>query len=357
MFRRIVSVSVAAIMVVTLVVFGIGSSVPAAQAQAAATRISFAPGATSYVLNTTLVSGTPQNYLLGIRAAQTLWITENGSATVQVFDPLNTSIAGPTSAAGPWGVTVTATGDYTVTLAGAGATTVVFYIPPVWQVSPPPVPNTGTLTRIFFARGASSKTFGTNLTSGVPATYILRLGAGQQMYVTINGSATATVLNPWGGPVTGTATGTGQSRFPIQWTGDYRVVLMGSGLVGVTLYVPPLAAPPVVPPSPLPTPVVPPVNPLIRIRFAAGASSAAVAANLVSGTSARYVLGMGAGQTLYVQAVPEVTSVTITRSGGAALTTFHSGGWWYATGGTTGDYIVTVQGAGATTLTFYIPPL
>ena len=330
-----------------LLVAAFGAPAWAQTAQAAAAqpqRINFPPGSTSYVLSTTLEQGVSQSYVLGIGAGQTLYITKNGSAAVQVFDPYGNSLAGPTTEPGPWGTFIPRTGDYTVTLDGSGAVTVVYSIPPLGEGAPWPAPAPGHVTRISFAPGATSSTFAARLQVGVPASYLLRLGAGQQLYVTLNGNATAGLFDPYGAAVQSVTCGSGAWQFPLSWTGDYKLVLRGSGAVTVTVYAPPLT---------------PPARTASRIEFAPGNASTAFSVTLVQGRPSRYVLRILAGQTLYVQvAGDENATVSVAGPGGAPVTTVRTGrpGLWVAPAARTGDYTVAISGQGPAGVTVYVPP-
>ncbi len=341
MLKRVAAVvAMVATLVLSLAALGLGAGVPAAEAASpGGQRIYFPAGGTSYTLYTSLAPDSPQSYVLGITAGQALYVTKYGSATVEVLDRRGTVLAGPASEQGPWGVIIPETGDYTVTLAGNGAATVTFEIPSAGQ--PAPVP--GQTTRIRFATGATSATFSTSLQAGTPAGYILGLQAGQRIYVTVYGNASASLLNPYGGAVEETSTGAGQWQFPAKSTGDYELILQGSGAVTVMAYVPPLAT----------------HQGATRIRFAPGNAGTSFTANLVDGSPARYVLGMLGGQTLYVQVDPEDATVAVTALDGSAVNTIRSGrpGLWIAAGGQTGDYTITIQGQGITGVSIYIPPL
>jgi hypothetical protein len=329
-----------------LVVAAFGAPAGAQTAQAASAdpqRINFPPGTTSYVLSTTLAQGAPQSYLLAIRAGQTLYITENGRAAVQVYDPQDNSLAGPTRGPGPWGVFIPQTGDYTVTLDGAGAVTVIYSIPPIGEGAPWPAPVPDHATRISFDRGATSSTFSARLQAGVPARYLLRLSAGQQMYVTVDGNATASLLDPYGGAVKPVTGGSRRWQFHLSWTGDYKLVLQGSGAVTVTLYVPPAASP---------------AGTATRVEFAPGNASTIFSADLVQGRPSRYVLRILAGQTLYVEVVgDENATVSVTGPAGTAVSTVRTGrpGLWVAAARTTGDYTIAISGQGQTWVTVYVP--
>ncbi len=315
---------------------------PGAQAASAyAQRINFPPGSTSYVLSTTLTPGVTQRYVLGIGAGQTLYVTKYGSATLQVWDMYGNTLAGPTAEQGPWGVRIPRTGDYTVALNGSGSVTVVYSIPPIGEGVPGPGPG----TRISFARGATSTTFSATLRAGVPASYLLRLSAGQQLYVTLNGNAFVSALDPYGRAVQPVAVRSGTWQFPLGWTGDYRLVLRGGGPVTVTVYAPPLA---------------PAAGEATRIEFAPGNASTTFSTDLVQGRPTRYVLRVQAGQTLYIQvAGDENATVAVTGPYGAAVNTVRTGrpGLWTAAARTSGDYTIAISGQGPVGVTLFVPPL
>jgi hypothetical protein len=222
---------------VVAALLGAGFAAPggAQAAPAAAQRIHFPAGSTSYVLSTTLAPGVPQSYVLGIRAGQTLYITNFGGASVRVYGPYGNWLAGPTTAQGPWGVYIPQSGDYWVTLGGSGAVTIIFAIPAGGAPANPPV-------RIRFAPGNASASFSTSLVQGAPNRYVLGIWRGQTLYVQVVGdeNATVSVSGPGGRAVSTVRTGR-----PGTWmayaaaTGDYVVSIYCQGQVWVTMYVPP----------------------------------------------------------------------------------------------------------------------
>ncbi len=71
--------------------------------------------------------------------------------------------------------------------------------------------------------------------------YLLGIGAGQQLYVTTTGTVSnVQVLDPMRNPVLPFGTFNGWIAFNIPQTGNYRVIVYGSGPISVTFYIPPL---------------------------------------------------------------------------------------------------------------------
>jgi hypothetical protein len=125
----------------TLVFIGQGQvtltvTIPPAAPPAAAvmpvtrTRASFAAGNAAATFTTTLVSGSPQGYVLTVLGGQRIYIAATGQAQVQVLGPGDTQLK-TLGGVGLWAVDAAQTGDYTVVVFGAGPTTLTIYVPPL----------------------------------------------------------------------------------------------------------------------------------------------------------------------------------------------------------------------------------
>jgi len=118
----------------------------------------------------------------------------------------------------------------------------------VWEL----VSASSALTpqRIQFAPGTASYEFTTTLTPGIPRSYVLRILAGQVLYISVlsEKEVSVAVLGPEGAALPVTKTGRpGSWSVDIPRTGDYTLVLRGEGEAEVTVYIPPL--------KPTPTPI------------------------------------------------------------------------------------------------------
>jgi len=98
------------------------------------------------------------------------------------------------------------------------------------------------ITRIQFAPGNASYEFTTVLTAGTPQGYVLRVMAGQRIYVSALGEheITVVVMGPGSVPLPTIRGGRpGQWYADVLTTGDYTVVLSGEGEAYVTIFIPP----------------------------------------------------------------------------------------------------------------------
>lgn len=345
MFKRIgVALSLVAAFMFSGTAFAMSpASVPL---PASLTRIHFVPGTSSYTFTANLAQGVPQGFVLAVSSHQSIYVTKTGNATAEMLDTQNSILGAATSQPGPWGVTAAQSGDYTLVLDGQGSVTVSLYIPstsfsqsyssivPLFQ------------QRIHFAPGATGFSFSENFNQGLPAAFLLGISGGQQLNIVTQGTVTAAVLGPDNNSVGATSSQRGQWAYNIPVTGDYTLVLSGSGLASVSISIPPLSA-------------GSPTGGVTRIRFLPGNTSFTTLANQQNGSfTSRYVLGIAAGQTLYVSTSGSTSGVQVLDPFGSSLPSFAmpngSVGFhirW------TGDYRVVVSGSGMITVTFYIPPL
>lgn len=95
------------------------------------TRVSFARGNASAVVNANLTPGTPQAYVLEIMAGQTLFVSTNGQVDVTIYGPGNVVLAnGHSDIPNRWSAFASQSGDYIFVISGSGASRIEFYIPP-----------------------------------------------------------------------------------------------------------------------------------------------------------------------------------------------------------------------------------
>ncbi len=101
------------------------ATVPAPQ------RISFAPGATSVSINADLSQGVWQAYVLHVAVGQTMFVTTQGSASLNVLDPEGSSMLPLSFTPGQWQFGLPGVGDYTILLLGQGPATLTVTVPPL----------------------------------------------------------------------------------------------------------------------------------------------------------------------------------------------------------------------------------
>lgn len=321
--------------------------------------IQFPLGATSFTVNFNLQEGQVQAYQLEALAGQRMFITTNGNVRLQVYDPNGNRITGVQNAANPIQVPLFQSGNYGIALQGEGLGSLSVYIPPLTGNQTRPVPAPGLLQTIRFQTGESSTSFRVNAVGGTPIAYTLNALAGQQMMVITNGGATFALLAPDQSPVPSDAAPANQWSFSLPQSGDYTLILQGSGPVDVTIRIPPLSAPAPTATSQVPVtgnPIPIPAN-ITRVSFSRGNASAVVNANLNAGTPQAFVLEILAGQTLFISTTGQV-DVTIYGPGNQVLSNGHSDtpNRWSAFAGQTGDYIFVISGSSASRIEFYIPP-
>jgi hypothetical protein len=314
------------------------------------TRINFVPGTSAYTLTEELTQGVSQGYVLRLAAQQVLYMTQNGNASIQVLDPRDNVLVGTTTQAGPWGVGIPQTGDYTVVIYGQGSVTLTFYVPPLGLSSQPPVPLPLYRQPIRFAPGSTGYSFTTDLAQGLPVGFVLGISAQQQLYVWTQGNVTVAVLDPQDDALLPVMPMPAQWQFAIPRTGDYTLVLLGAGRAFISINIPPVAGPT----SPPPT----------RITFQPGGTSATMQGTLVPNGIDRYVLRALAGQMMVIDFAPSQQNVTLSISG-ADGTVLASGAaridTWRGQLPSTQDYNIAVLSNAAVVATYRlqvtIPPL
>lgn len=305
-------------------------------------RINFKPGSSTYTLTTNLVAGVPQDYVLSILAGQTLYITKNGNAKTQVIDAQGNALSTMSTQPGPYGVTISQTGDYVIALVGSGMTTVSLYIPPFGIPNVPAAPITAFTTPINFRPGSSGTSFTAYLVQGYPRVYALRIMAQQQVYIVANGNATVALIDPHRNALTAITPNRGKWNYAISQTGIYTLVLLGDGPSNVSISIPPITVTPTVTPA--------------RISFAPGTASYSFVANLAPGAPQQYALRVVAGQTMYVTMNPAGTVVVFDLQGNVVTPVTMPGQLAFPIA-QSGDYVIQIAGSGPALTTVYIPPI
>ena len=185
-----------------------------------------------------------------------------------------------------------------------------------------------------------------NLSGGAVRGYTLGMGAGQKLYVNWPGNLSAWLVNSAGQAIPGVADA-GAVRYDIPATANYTLILQGSGTVNVLLAIPPLGAPD----TPAPTSTE-------RVRFPAGGTSATLEPTLTRGSPMGYVMGIGAGQRLWVTAPLGDMGFWVLDPSGKTLSpivpqTARSAEYAIPR---TGDYTLVLNGEGPVQVVVDIPP-
>jgi hypothetical protein len=201
-------------------------------------RIRFAPGTSSATVHADLHPGQPQGYLLGAGTGQLVTVSVFGNAIPTLSNQALNMLWPSVTAVGQytWGP-MPVTADYLLVLSGTGPVDFVLSIPPLATPAPPrPV----SLHHVYFAPGATSATRHTYLYPGYARGYVLTIGAGQTLYVTASTPAQVWVVAP-NGAVLATVQAGQQWSTQIPATGNYTVLVKGSGWTYLTFMIPPLA--------------------------------------------------------------------------------------------------------------------
>jgi hypothetical protein len=227
-------------------------------------------------------------------------------------------------------------------LGGSGRFYVQIVVP--GSTTPTPIP---TAERITFQAGQTSASRSFQLVPGQPKVYVLRALAGQEMWIYLTRPVSSlTVQAPNGAALTPLYTDGANTRwrFALPATGDYRIVLHGSGSNTITVEIP----------SANPTPLPP-----TRITFPPGGTSATVSMTLQPGQARVYVLGASAGQQMYLYLTSPVSRVTVYAPRGGvvyptSIDVTQTQYTYYLSA--SGDWRIELLGSGPNSMTVVIPP-
>ena len=265
-------------------------------------RITFAPGATSAVVSSSLAAGGDgDTWLLRVNAGQVITVqtiaNPPGQMNVQLLDGSGGFLAGNVDTVG-LSAAAPATGDYQINLATATGAPAVAY---TLQVLVPPGSGQVTPQRIQFAPGQATAQLLDSLAAGGDLnSYVLTVGAGQTIQVGVFASPPAatniTIRNAAGQQISSGTDMSGASATAAA-AGDYFIDVSNFNAAPAVSYtltvsVPPLTAPPTVAPATIQPP------PQQRITFGPGQFSAELSGAVFNGGGAQYVLAAAAGQTL-----------------------------------------------------------
>ncbi|HRJ41223.1 MAG: hypothetical protein KJZ86_00910 [Caldilineaceae bacterium] len=207
------------------------------------------------------------------------------------------------------------------------------------------IPPPATVETVRFLTGATVHELPVNLGDGAVRGYRLGIGAGQKLYVTASGTARVWLVDGADRPVASIGDG-GAIRFDIPATANYTLILQGSGAADILLAIPPLSPPETLPPTSTE-----------RVRFATGTTSATLEATLARGAPIGYLLGIGAGQRLWVTATLGDVGFWLLDPEGKTLSPLNrtSRVGEYAIP-RTGNYTLVLDGEGPVQIVVEIPP-
>ena len=263
-------------------------------------RITFAPGATSAVVSSSLAAGGDgDTWLLRVNAGQVITVqtiaNPAGQMNVQLLSGSGGFLAGNVDTVGI-SAAAPATGDYQINLATASGAPAVAY---TLQVLVPPGSGQVVPQRIQFAPGQSSAQLVDSLAAGGDLnSYVLSVGAGQTIQVGVFASppaATNITIRNAAGQQIGSGTDMSGASATAATAGDTFIDVSNFNAAPavnytLTVTVPPISQPPPPPPTTEPGPV--------RISFGPGQTSALVSGGVAANAPAHYVIAIAAGQTL-----------------------------------------------------------
>ena len=308
------------------------------------TRINFAPGTSAYTLTTYLVNGVSQGYVLQRRGTADDVHYQVGQCERRGARSARFRVDRHVRSSRPVGFLDHQGRRLHRRALRSGLRHLDRIYPPLGSGSQTPVPLPLHRQRIRFAPGSTGYYFPVDLVQGLPTAYVLGISAQQQLYVSTQGNVTVALLDPNDNALQPLMPLAAQWQFAIPQTGDYTLVLMGSGTAWISTNIPALAGPPSPPQAGQ------------RITFAPGADSITIAPNLVPGTGQSFVLRIARGQTFYILTNSGTTFVLYDPQGNQIANATSWGGFAYAIP-RDGDYTVTFYGQGQTSITFRIPPL
>ena len=277
-------------------------------------RITFAPGATSAVVQSTLAArGDTDNWVVRVLAGQVVTVqtisSAPGAIQVMLLDAGGGLLASNPDTAGI-SAAVPATGDYQIVFSTPNAAPQVSYTAQVFI--PPAAPVTPT--RIQFAPGASVAQLNDSLSAGGDLNqYVLRLAANQSLSVGVFASVPAVsnilIRNSAGQQI---AAGTDMSGVSVTTTaaGDYFIDVSSAAAAPAVNYLLTVNAPP------------PATNQPQRITFGPGQSGVTVNGLLRASLSASYLVEVAPGQILVISLSghpANTVDVAVSDASGAVL--------------------------------------
>lgn len=260
-----------------------------------ATRITFAPGATSATVSSVLAAGGDgDTWLLNVGAGQVINVqtiaNPPGNMVVSLLD-MNGGTLATNNDTVAISSAVPTSGDYQINLATASGAPAVSY---TLQVIIPAAGGPVTPARIQYQPGQSSAQLVDSLTAGGDLnSYVLSVGAGQQIQVGVFASppdATTITIRDSAGRYLTQGTDMSGAVATAATAGDYYIDVGNYFAAPVVNYTLTVTTPPLNPP--------PPVQP-IRIAFGPGQISAQLDGSVAVGLPpVEYIIGLAAGQEL-----------------------------------------------------------
>lgn len=321
----------------TLTVSVTGSTPPTPTQPTGVQRIRFAPGTSGTTVSGAIPSGGLIGYVLAAGAGQRMQLalaSPGGNVFLSVFSPSGQTLASATLGEQSLDRFLSETGDYTIQVTTLPGTPATNYSLTVAVIGGQPVPPTGQPTqqqptvppppdaqRITFAPGTTTAQVSGQVGGSTVIRYLLAAGAGQNMQVSVSSPTNnvfLSVLTPSGAFLAQATAGAKSFTGVLPQTGDYTFRVStspGAATTSYTLSVTVTGAGQPLPPTPTqsqPQPTSIPPAGTVRIRFAAGATSATVTGQVDSSASRNYVLGANSGQRMTIMLSSPGSNVYLT---------------------------------------------
>ncbi len=199
-------------------------------------RVRFGIGATTELLGAILRPGSERRYMLEIAAGQSLYITAAGDFAPTLLDAEGNEVTAVVEN-DAYRFDLPATQSYTLVLTGDGMIYPLLYIPA--QTETVFAPDSAITEEIRFGAGETGATVEFTLAEGTPVGYTLGIAAGQHLFAEVEGNASLFLLDPEGRLVTPISGWASNAEFVIPYTGDFMVVVQGSGPAILRVQIPP----------------------------------------------------------------------------------------------------------------------
>lgn len=306
------------------------------------TRIQFATGATSALVDDTVQPAATNRYVLRASAGQVmqvyLWPYQQANLLMAIWGADGDVLMSGRARADRWSGVLRATQDYYISVAVADGSTAVSYALEVV------IPE-----RIQFATGATSALLRGGLPPAGAHNYVLKAAAGQAMTVQLTAAHGLGLIVIWGADGTVLISDHADAT---EWSGvlpstqDYYIdvrSIADASLIDYALQI-----------------IIP-----ARIQFAPGATSAVVSGSAPPAETVSYMLGAMGGQTMtvYLNVIQGVGLIIIWGADGTVLISDHADATeWSGVLPSTQDYYIDVRSAAGGpplkyTLQVIIPPL
>lgn len=306
------------------------------------------PGSTTATFTVDLTAGNSQGYSLDLQSQQTIYIMKNGKARIEVIDKQKQPVLASTSQPGPLKVDIPSSGTYTILLEGENRTTVTLYLPAAGNPAQLPVPLPETYQHIGFYPGTSTAAIALNLPANAPLGYILNLKQGQEVDFSSSGDLNLAMIDSKNQVLPMVMPDRGVWQVSVPATGDYKLILLGSGQATLTVDIPGLNT------STGSSLLLPTTR--TRLTIPAGGTSTMITTTLTGGTPQGFVLRIQENQRIFMVSSNDTITLTLLDPSNQPINLDHAAesDLWSTGIAQTGDYTLVLAGQGNVALTIYI---